>query len=113
MRSGSMSRNSRCVITPSQSFLANKDGRFLTGGEMWDLLGLQDHDEFVYRNDIARPGSSPEQASLATGLPEAVIDSSRDRLISAGLLYREPSGGVRAIANGPAVLIERLRGELD
>jgi len=80
---------------------------------MWDLLGLQDHDEFVYRNDIARPGSSPEQASLATGLPEAVIDSSRDRLISAGLLYREPSGGVRAIANGPAVLIERLRGELD
>src|SRR6266487_2316288 len=29
MRSGSMSRVSRCVITPSQSFLANKDGRFL------------------------------------------------------------------------------------
>lgn len=80
---------------------------------IWQLLGLEEHDESVYRHDVIRPGCSVREVSRATGLSEGVIDSSRGRLIAVGLLRLEPSGEVRAIPNGPAALSERLQIQLE
>jgi DNA-binding CsgD family transcriptional regulator len=80
---------------------------------MWQLLGLEDDDESVYRLHIARPAVSAEEASRATGLSEEVINLSRNRLIALGLLRLEPSGDIRAVPSGPRSLIERRQNELD
>jgi DNA-binding CsgD family transcriptional regulator/sugar-specific transcriptional regulator TrmB len=80
---------------------------------IWHLLGLEERDESVYRHDVMCPGSSTREASRATGLPEEVINLSRDRLIAVGLLRIEPSGEVRAIPNGPAALTEQLQIQLE
>src|SRR6185437_2120322 len=80
---------------------------------IWHLLGLEEHDESVYRHDVMRPGCSAREISRATGLSEEAVNVSRDRLIGVGLLRFEPSGEIRAIPNGPAVLSERLQIQLE
>ncbi len=79
---------------------------------MWDLIGLAQCDESVYRYYIGRPGSTSEEISRATGLQQSVVDSSRVRLIDLGLLRLEPSGDVWAVPNGPAMVMEMVRNDL-
>lgn len=80
---------------------------------MWELLGLDQSDESVYRYYIERPVSTLAEISCATGLRESVVESSRARLIDLGLLRLEPSGELRAVPNGPAMVIEMSRNDLD
>lgn len=80
---------------------------------MWELLGLEQCDESVYRHYIGRPGSTSGEVSYATGLRESVVESSRARLIDLGLLRPESPGELRAVPNGPATLVEMFRNDLD
>lgn len=80
---------------------------------MWDLLGLDETDESVYRYDVRRPGRAPGQVARSTGLSEETVQASRKRLIAGGLLRDEQAGGVAPTPNGPAMIAERLRDELD
>ncbi|HEX6873108.1 MAG TPA: LuxR C-terminal-related transcriptional regulator [Micromonosporaceae bacterium] len=80
---------------------------------MWDLLGLSDGDEAVYRHCLTHPGSTARQAARAMGVSEDRVAASRKRLIASGLLRREQSGEVRATPAGPALIAERLRDQLD
>ncbi|MEH0986078.1 LuxR C-terminal-related transcriptional regulator [Micromonospora sp. CPCC 205556] len=53
------------------------------------------------------------QTAAATGLPPDFVTASLERLMSCGLLRREPPGHIAATSTGPTVVGERLRGELD
>ncbi|HEY1570400.1 MAG TPA: LuxR C-terminal-related transcriptional regulator [Pseudonocardiaceae bacterium] len=79
---------------------------------MWDLLGLDETDESVYRYDVRRPGRAPSQVARSTGLSEETVQACRRRLIAGGLL-REERSGVRPTPNGPAMIADRLRDEID
>jgi DNA-binding CsgD family transcriptional regulator len=79
---------------------------------MWDLLGLEKSDEIVYRHDLCNPGSTTARAAQATGLAEAQVDESREKLIACGLL-RRVDGEVRPCPAGPATVADRLRAELE
>jgi DNA-binding CsgD family transcriptional regulator len=80
---------------------------------MWDLLGLDEADESVYRHDVCRPGSTVRQAARSVGLPEEVVRTCRHRLVACGLLREEGAGGFVPTPTGPAMIAEQLRDELD
>lgn len=80
---------------------------------MWDLLGLNDRDEAVYRHFLSHPGATVGQAARATNLSEAQVTATRNRLIACDLLRREQSGDIRVTPAGPALIAERLRDALD
>jgi DNA-binding CsgD family transcriptional regulator len=82
-------------------------------GSMWDLLGLQDTDESVYRHYLARPRSTLEEAACATGLPPSTVEGCRSNLTACGLLQLGPTGETGVMPTAPAMLAERLRDELD
>jgi DNA-binding CsgD family transcriptional regulator len=79
----------------------------------FQLLGLEDSDETVYRHHIACPVADTKERARATGLSESVIESSRCRLIGRGLLRLESSGQVKVIPDGPAALAKRFQSEID
>ncbi|WP_436536212.1 LuxR C-terminal-related transcriptional regulator [Actinoplanes sp. HUAS TT8] len=79
---------------------------------MWDLLGLDKSDEVVYRYELSNPGSTTAQVAKGTGLPEAKVECSRERLIACELL-RRVHGEIRPAPGGPSAVAERLRAELD
>jgi len=80
---------------------------------MWELLGLDETDEIVYRYDLRHPGAPSAQVASAQGLSPQRVDRSRDRLIGCGLLRRDLYGEIRPSPVGPATVAERLREDLD
>lgn len=79
---------------------------------MWNLLGLDQTDESVYRYDVSRPGATAKQAARATGLSHDIVAACRARLVSCGLLREERPGEYRATPTGPAIIADRLRDEI-
>ncbi|MBO4204625.1 helix-turn-helix transcriptional regulator [Micromonospora echinofusca] len=80
---------------------------------MWELLGLQEHDEIVYRQDVVDPGADVSRVAEATGLSPEAVTASRHRLVQCGLLRMTTGGTISATPAGPSFVTERLRGELD
>ncbi|MFI1994557.1 LuxR C-terminal-related transcriptional regulator [Actinoplanes sp. NPDC020271] len=79
---------------------------------MWDMLGLGKSDEAVYRYELSNPGSAPAQVAKGTGLAEAEVENSRERLIACQLL-RRVHGEIRPSPAGPSAVAERLRADLE
>lgn len=80
---------------------------------MWQLLGLDDNDEKVYRFALRSPGTSPHEVARATALDTASVGRSFDRLIDCGLLRRDTHDEVRPNPTGPTAVAERLREQLE
>lgn len=79
---------------------------------MWETLGLTGADQAVYRCEVMRPGGSEQQVATATGLPVAVVRSSRRRLLACGLLEPRATGQVTATPASLAHTMRRLRRQL-
>lgn len=79
---------------------------------MWNLLGLEQTDESVYRYDLSSPGATASQTARATGLSNDTVEACRGRLVACGLLREEQPGEYRATPTGPAIIADRLRDEI-
>ncbi|HZM74118.1 MAG TPA: LuxR C-terminal-related transcriptional regulator [Candidatus Limnocylindrales bacterium] len=80
---------------------------------MWDLLGLNDSDQMVYRFILRRPGATPQEVARATALDAAAVSASRGRLLACGLLRRDLHEEIRPNPTGPTAVAERLRERLE
>jgi len=80
---------------------------------MWELLGLSENDEKVYRFELRSPGCSAQEIGRAIGVVAAAVDASRKRLLDCGLLRRDTRDELRPNPTGPTAVADRLRGELE
>jgi DNA-binding CsgD family transcriptional regulator len=80
---------------------------------MWELLGLGENDEKVYRFELRSPGCSTQEVARAIALDPALVSASRERLLACGLLRQDLHHEVRPNPSGPTTIADRLRGELE
>ena len=75
---------------------------------MLDVLGLQRHEELVYRHLVGRPAGTAADLAAATGLDPHEVAGVLATLEDKGLVARAASGRDRYVASPPAVALGAL-----
>jgi hypothetical protein len=78
-----------------------------------DMIGLSLTDNAVYHYVVAHPDSTVEEVSAATRRTHAEVSRSQEALVDLGLVYADPVGHFKPVSNGPALLAEHIRHEVE